>query len=534
MKSKGIVCFALYLLLASLSAYSQELVDGFDYAIGESHDEQGNLLGIPEGFPEEKNKVFRDKRDCQPNNERSFGVTSAGAWYNANDVGSFYDASGGLHPGEDWHLNGGDEGEPVKAIANGYVEGIGYMCGDTPTSCGWRIILRHNLPNPDGDGLPARALYSVYGHITSSNHEDGVLAESAEEFAYQPGSYVARGDAIARIATGMASIAAPHLHLELRTEPFSYHHGNRNGYYADEPGEVLAAMTTEQVEKAFDLMYMDGILDPSDFIESCRPTLPCVLFVRRRLNAGMPADLLTITGLHFSVNGQSPVVTLSRSQNGMSTTLQEVFVTEFSDSVIQVRVGYVRERSQFEEGSVFIKVHSPRGDSEEDLRIPFSDVRSDDWFDRDVAQAWIRGLVDGSGLKERFYDYKAKVTRAEFLKMTLGALGMVIPNGPDLWYAPHLVAGAAVRNENDPLREQWSGMWSRGYLLLSCVLEQRCRHGWRVEKRRGGPVDLHGQAARLRRRRRNQLPGCGRSEQFPQVHCWMRVGGTCPRRLRRQ
>jgi hypothetical protein len=246
----------------------------------------------------------------------------------------------------------------------------------------------------------------------------------------------------------MTSIRFPHLHLELRTEPFSYDHGNNNGYYADVPDMVLSAMDKEQVAKAFDLMYMDGIVDPSDFIESCRPALPCVLFVRRRQSAEDTADLLAIKGLHFSVNGQPPVVTLSRSQNGMATTLQEVSVTEFSDSAIQARVGYVRERSQFEEGSVLLGVQSPRGSSET-LRVPFSDVRSDDWFDRDVAHAWIKGLIDGSGLKERFYDPMALVTRAEFLKMTLGTLGRIVQNGTDLWYAPHLVAGAAVRNEND-------------------------------------------------------------------------------------
>jgi hypothetical protein len=443
-KIKCLVYLALCLLLAGRSAHAQDLVDGFDYPIGESHDEQGNLLWIPERITDEKNDVFRDKLGFEVNNFRE-GTPSVGAWYNANDVGNFVTSLGGLHPGEDWNLSGDDDqGKPVLAVASGYVHDISPMCGGEARKCGWQIILRHSLPNPDGENTSPWSMYSVYGHITSGSHEDGALADSVEEFTYQPGSRVERGDQIARIAVPTDQIIYPHLHLELRTEAFSYDHGNNNGYYADEPGAKLTDMTLEQVGKAFDLMYEDGILDPSDFIESCRPGRPCVLFVRRRQDAERQADLLRITGLHFLVEGQAPVVALSRSQGDIAG----VSVDDFNDSVIQVRVDYLKNRSQFEEGGMMLTVQTSQGSSEE-LRIPFSDVGSDDWADREVAHLWIRGIVDGKSLRERFYDRSAFVTRAEFLKMVLGVLGRSIQNGRDPWYAPHLEAGAEVRNEND-------------------------------------------------------------------------------------
>lgn len=447
MKVRCIVFLVFCSLLAGSATYAQNFVDGFDYPIGESRDEQGNLRWIPEGLADEENVIFRDKSGFGPNNSRE-GQSPMGSWYNSNDVGNFYDARGGLHPGEDWNLRTeaereADVGEPVLAIANGYVEVINPMCRQA-AGCGWKIILRHIIPDPENENATIE-MYSVYGHVTSGNHDDGTLAVSTEEFAFQQDSYVERGEQIARIAVATGDLhPSPHLHLELRTEPFSYDHGTlRTGYYADTPGGFLDAMDRDQVGRAFDSMYEDGILDPSDFIESCRPGRPCVLFVRGE--QGADADFLRITGLNFSVNGQAPVVTLSRSQNGVRNNLADVSIVDSNDSIIRVRVGRQGGRSQFEAGGMELTVRTTQGDSEE-LRIPFSDVGSEDW-DRGVAHAWIRGWVNGK--RERFYDRNAHVTRAEFLKITLEALGQGVENGRDPWYSTHLIAGDAVRNEND-------------------------------------------------------------------------------------
>lgn len=274
------------------------VADRFDYPLG---DKGNNPDGTPksEGVPEFPDGSFDENNDLynaansyqypesqgnNPDRGQLSGNTSE--WRNVQDVGSYLPGLG-IHVGEDWNLGSGeyDVGEKIYATANGQVISIRPANQSNLGKWGWMMIIRHWLPNGDSHD-------SVYVHIAPDqfNGEDnsgagkgliGTLADK-QDFSYQEGAIVARGDPIAVVANLEPSYLPPpneeirenwpHLHFEMRdsqvdgSDPWIYDNGT--GYYGSvaTPGIV----TPSEVQAAFDKMRLDGVIDPSDFIDAHR------------------------------------------------------------------------------------------------------------------------------------------------------------------------------------------------------------------------------------------------------------------------
>ena len=259
---------------------------GFDYPIGNrGYDSNGNKISLDEQIRDECVANNLGSTDCsnynkQRNEQYNLGINifddndrwsgdGKQGWYNYNDVGAFGRGAGqkGLHSGEDWNKRNGDAGEEVYAIADGIIEEISSV-GNTIANRGWKIIIKHKLPNNSN-------VYSIYLHVTIDANDNRVLTNTHEEdFSFQEGDIVRKGNIIARIATGMtAAGVGTHLHFEMRTKFTSgntlYANANINGYYTQDE-TTKETMKDTEVNTAFSIMKSDGIIDPSDFIDDHR------------------------------------------------------------------------------------------------------------------------------------------------------------------------------------------------------------------------------------------------------------------------
>lgn len=159
-----------------------------------------------------------------------------GQQYTKKDNPGLY---GLYHAGEDWNTDAGgssDVGKSVYAIAGGFVTaikdeiypGLNYGSG---------IVIEHTLPND-------KKIYSVYEHIDITS-------------GLSDGDFIGQGDRIGTIAA--ISPLSPHLHFEIRTkwvepgERWYTHDVGGTAYYASK-----------------DDIFSDGLIDPSDFIDSRR------------------------------------------------------------------------------------------------------------------------------------------------------------------------------------------------------------------------------------------------------------------------
>lgn len=237
--------------------------DGFDYPFGDRGlGTDGSRYTINEGITPECNNLYPEGFELEPLRE---AVSSSG-WSNANDVGNYlgtdrgYPKQCGLHPGEDWNFkeNDKDKGLGVFATANGKIIEITTVKNHADASEGYRITIEHILPTGE-------KIWSLYLHITDSKNLNGLITKP-----FFADSVVKKGDLIARIAKWKNT----HLHFEIRIFPPGtavWEHGNGNGYYTDAVNTKRCdRMTIEQVTAAFANMSLDGIIDPSDFIEHNR------------------------------------------------------------------------------------------------------------------------------------------------------------------------------------------------------------------------------------------------------------------------
>ncbi|MEM7183763.1 MAG: peptidoglycan DD-metalloendopeptidase family protein [Spirochaetota bacterium] len=136
------------------------------------------------------------------------GKPNARNYYSAQDMGSNF------HLGEDWNNRlRNDYGDPVYAIANGYVSYSDDHGG------GWGNVIRivHYLPN-------GTLLESLYAHFAKRKVKKGV--------------FVSRGQIIGTIGDA-GGIYSPHLHFEMRNDirlPIGPGYARyTNGYLAPTP-----------------------------------------------------------------------------------------------------------------------------------------------------------------------------------------------------------------------------------------------------------------------------------------------------------
>jgi hypothetical protein len=283
-----IVAFTLFMLNSTYVEGQGVFVDGFDYPLGNRGYLAGAEYEIPEDIVPEQNNYYPTNAISNPQR----GSGGLGTWYNISDVGDWAISinkdgiitSGGIHPGEDWnHASGySDAGDTVYATANGIIINIKPTRGEgySPTISGWTIIIEHTLP----DG---HIYYSIYNHITSFLKSDGSpnitgainLLESefttADGLPLLEGISVSRGEKIARI--GHLTSFSSHLHFEIRDHNLSawdptgllYPNGV-SGRYPD--NDNLYSMPLSEVELGYINMQLDGIIDPSDFIDAHRPS----------------------------------------------------------------------------------------------------------------------------------------------------------------------------------------------------------------------------------------------------------------------
>lgn len=237
--------------------------DGFDYPIGNGgFDEFNYPIPVPEQISNECNGLY-------PNNPTDPLVRtqySTAGWYNHSDVGNEI-VGAGIHPGEDWNYNSGcnDAGKEIYSVSSGRVLHIreanisqGYLYA------GWTIVIKHELPTGSN-------IYSIYTHVTTASEPEGDVCSNESDFTISEGDDVSRGQIIARIARGntcsggtnMTAVSS-HLHFEMRDSRYTesldiYQYDEGNGYYdASNPSE------------GFLNMELEGIIDPSDFIDNHR------------------------------------------------------------------------------------------------------------------------------------------------------------------------------------------------------------------------------------------------------------------------
>jgi PKD repeat protein/murein DD-endopeptidase MepM/ murein hydrolase activator NlpD len=267
-------------------------VDGFDYPFGN----RGimNLEKIP--YPE---KIKRGNHTEEVNllypfnpyeNPERWDVTNTSDWYNYQDVGSYFDVWGGLHSGEDWHFGSSDNGKPIYSVANGIIISISTTSSNNNIKSGYKILIKHFF-----DNSMQSYCYSVYLHITSTDLENGkvypnwqnkfiLIKKNGQKETIIPGNTkVEKGDIIGRIASlaefkgkDGKPLMKDHLHFEIRIDKnfdkaTLWPKGNGLGYYSSVVGKPeYNSMSEKHVSDAFNNMQNDGIIDPSDFIDSHR------------------------------------------------------------------------------------------------------------------------------------------------------------------------------------------------------------------------------------------------------------------------
>lgn len=265
----------MFLMLFSNLIKSQIIADRFDYPIGDRGLVNDQPYEFLERISPEKNNLFPNNPPLTNSISNRSGTSISNDWYNISDVGNFVSGLG-IHPGEDWNFGGRgmDAGKEVFSTANGTIVGIVSTSSKGYKVLGWTIIIKHIT-------IFNKVFYSIYTHITSSNNSLGDLTNSKNDFLTSIENYpfVTRGQLIARVSKGneknngirifeknvSIDTVPSHLHFEIRDACFFTFPGdklwklsNGNGYYGANPKE------------AFDNMKTDGILDPSDFIESNR------------------------------------------------------------------------------------------------------------------------------------------------------------------------------------------------------------------------------------------------------------------------
>ncbi|MBC7784783.1 MAG: N-acetylmuramoyl-L-alanine amidase, partial [Burkholderiales bacterium] len=265
-------------------------VDGFDYPIG-------NTRPIPE-FPvltngtsvhNEINNLYSDPLKYWPVNSPDRDLDNGdnwplvpNQWFNMQDVGAFYE-NHGVHVGEDWNVNGNDQGKPVYAAATGRVLSIGRVNNSDQLASknGWFIVLEHFV-----QGNNAPSYYSGYLHVAPSeineaSNTNGIVPSDSSGFEFQVGSWVTRGQQIAVIG----DTQNPHLHFDMRSRvrdiPQNVTIGElyANDGYDGTPNTVYYTngvrpsdeMGLEAVAVAYHRMAIEGFFDPSDFIDAHRP-----------------------------------------------------------------------------------------------------------------------------------------------------------------------------------------------------------------------------------------------------------------------
>ncbi len=331
--------------------------DGFDYPVGNrGYNGSGqpiSLLEFADGTWPETNNLYPNNPVANP--DRSVRRRSTG-WYNLQDTGSYYDAMGGVHPGEDWNLAEGDTGQLVYAVAKGTVVSIISAFNNSPSTAGWIVVVLHTFPNSE-------SYYSIYVHVTyDAANSSGVIATDKSQFSIQPGSQVVRGQVIGRIAD---ISSGSHLHLEIRrkiTDLASadlYPNDNGTGYYSDSnKSKFTASMSAVQVSQAYALMQAEGLVDPSDFIDAHRPnavTAPTLSISPTSLalsattkgtagattsfsvsgsslTAGTPVVLTAPTGAEISLNSSSGFARILSLSANTSGTLSMVVYARISDA----------------------------------------------------------------------------------------------------------------------------------------------------------------------------------------------------------
>ncbi len=262
-----------YLPTGILPAYE------FDYPIGNGgYDVNGKPIvpdGIPEQITPERNEddLYPAHPRAEPNrgHEPCVGVTG---WRNAQDVASYYPDSvdgDGLHPGEDWNkgCDADDVGSNVLCVANGRIITTRLA---NPASLGYVMVIRHWLLN--GDSVDSIYVHIAPDKIAGVANRGGVFGNESD-FSYQEGSAVTKGSIIGVI--GLTS--HPHLHFEMRNKPADpadlWPHDVGNGYYGAVKGldgKRRPPISQADTTAAFELMKLDGIIDPSDFIDDHRPS----------------------------------------------------------------------------------------------------------------------------------------------------------------------------------------------------------------------------------------------------------------------
>ena len=218
----------------------------------------GSKVNVPERITPETNNLYPDNPEADPERESS---DVGPYWRNAQDVGSYYSALGGLHAGEDWNWGSGtsDRGRAVYATANGQVlENDRIVSDGGPGAGGYAIIIEHEVPSGE-------TYYSLYLHVVDLSSTDGEIEPPSVS------GTVERGEVIARV--GDVEAFSSHLDFQIRDTNWDpsgplYPNANPNGYYSHDGGVYTDGLTAPQVDDAFSLMEQDGILDASDFIDS--------------------------------------------------------------------------------------------------------------------------------------------------------------------------------------------------------------------------------------------------------------------------
>jgi PKD repeat protein/murein DD-endopeptidase MepM/ murein hydrolase activator NlpD len=260
----------VFIAIPILSFAQPRVVDGFDYPFGN----RGiNVGGEKVPYLE---KIFRGAYNDEINllypfnpyqNPERWDNTNYSDWYNHQDVGNYYNYLGGLHSGEDWNFSSETEdeaGQEIYAIANGEILTVNSVYYNAPMKGAYYIVIEHSFENSN-----AKA-YSIYAHITDKKNDNGEISKPIFT-----SNFVQKGQIIGRLAKDMIELPT-HLHFEIRIDKtFSkneYCWTNSAGwYYTDERNKQRkSGISKDQVEKAFSLMQKDGVIDPSDFIDSHR------------------------------------------------------------------------------------------------------------------------------------------------------------------------------------------------------------------------------------------------------------------------
>ncbi len=247
-----------FLLFSNICLSQSALVaTRFDYPIGDRGNRStGNPFELLENFNanafgvESENSLYPD--NLSNTHERNGDCQSINSWYNAQDVGSYYNEKGGYHPGEDWNYcllddKGkrnpvADVGKEVYAVANGEVIETGIISSTgIENKLGRFVIVKHILEN-------GKVVYSIYLHLSDLTVDNNIKKN------------VTIGQVIGKV--GPVSDVSPHLHFEMwdgssgvipsRSTLWASSIGS-NGYYSE-------SKTMKNL----------GIIDPSDFIDKHR------------------------------------------------------------------------------------------------------------------------------------------------------------------------------------------------------------------------------------------------------------------------